>query len=122
VRAVFGFARLIGPDRSGDFGAALARTIGPLLPAHKTALANIRAVYPQKSAAEAKAIARGAWDNLGRTGGEYPHLSRLFDFDPEAAEPGRVEVDGIDHFLALRDDGKPGIIFSAHLGNWELPA
>jgi KDO2-lipid IV(A) lauroyltransferase len=36
--------------------------------------------------------------------------------------PGRTEVDGIEHFLALRDDGKPGIIFSAHLANWELPA
>src|SRR4051794_15580818 len=122
VRAVFGFARAIGPDRSADVGAALARWIGPLLPAHRTALANIRAAYPGKPEAEQRAIARGAWDNLGRTGGEYPHLGSLFDFDPDSAVPGRTEVDGIEHFLALRDDGKPGIIFSAHLGNWELPA
>ena len=122
VRAVFGFARLIGPERSGGIGAAIARRIGPLLPAHKTAIANIRAVFPEKSDADVRAIARGAWDNLGRTGGEYPHLGSLFDFDPDSAVPGRTEVDGIEHFLALRDDGKPGIIFSAHLGNWELPA
>jgi Kdo2-lipid IVA lauroyltransferase/acyltransferase len=122
VRAVFGFARLIGPERSGGTGAAIAKRIGPLLPAHKTAIANIRAVFPDKLDADVRAIARGAWDNLGRTGGEYPHLGSLFDFDPDSAVPGRTEVDGIEHFLALRDDGKPGIIFSAHLGNWELPA
>jgi KDO2-lipid IV(A) lauroyltransferase len=31
-------------------------------------------------------------------------------------------VGGIEHFERLRDDGLPGIVFSAHLGNWELPA
>ncbi|HST95676.1 MAG TPA: lipid A biosynthesis lauroyl acyltransferase [Microvirga sp.] len=122
VRGVFAFSRALGPERSGAVGAALTRTFGPLLRAHRTALANIRAAYPDKTDAEVKALARAAWDNLGRTGGEYPHLGRLFDFDPDSTTPGRTEVDGIDHFLALRDDGKPGLIFSAHLANWELPA
>jgi KDO2-lipid IV(A) lauroyltransferase len=122
VRGVFALSRALGPERSGAVGAALARTIGPLLSAHKTALRNIRAAYPGKSEADVRAMARAAWDNLGRTGGEYPHLGALFDYDPDRAEPGRVEVDGIEHFVSLRDDGKPGIIFSAHLANWELPA
>ena len=61
VRGVFGFARLIGPERSANVGAALARGVGPLLPAHKTALANIRAVYPEKSDADVKE----AWTRLG---------------------------------------------------------
>jgi KDO2-lipid IV(A) lauroyltransferase len=122
VRGVFAVAGALGPEKSGALGAAIAKRIGPLLPAHKTALANIRAAYPEKSDAEVRAIARGAWDNLGRTGGEYPHLGTLFDYDPDSETVGRTEVDGIEHFLALRDDGRPGIIFSAHLGNWELPA
>ena len=122
VRGVFALARALGPERSGAIGAAITRTFGPLLKAHKTALNNIRAVYPEKSNAEVKALALAAWDNLGRTGAEYPHLGRLFDFDPDSDVPGRTEVDGIDHFLSLRDDGKPGLIFSAHLANWELPA
>jgi KDO2-lipid IV(A) lauroyltransferase len=46
----------------------------------------------------------------------------LFDYNPDSPAPGRVEVDGIDHFVGLRDDGRPGLIFSAHLANWELPA
>lgn len=122
VRAVFGLARLVGPDRSAGIGAALARTIGPLLPPHRTALANIRAAYPQMPDDDVRALARDAWENLGRVGGEYPHLGSLFDFDPSSAVPGRVEVAGIEHFETLRDDGRPGLIFSGHLGNWELPA
>lgn len=122
VRGVFGLARLIGPERSSDFGAWLVRSVGPLLPQHRIALANLRAVYPEKTEAERRAIARGAWANLGRTGAEYAHLGEIFDYDPDATEPGRVEVVGIEHFLQLRDDGLPGIVFSAHLGNWELPA
>lgn len=122
VRGVFALARALGPDRSGDLGGWLARTVGPLLPQHRVAMANLRAAYPEAGEAAIRALARGAWANLGRTGAEYAHLGRLFDYDPDAALPGRIEVVGIEHFLALRDDGRPAIVFSAHLGNWELPA
>jgi KDO2-lipid IV(A) lauroyltransferase len=123
VAVVFGFLRLIGVERSANLGGWLARTIGPLLPVHRIALANIRAAYPEKSEGDVRSIARGAWDNLGRTAAEYPHLSRLFDWDAaNPSAPSRTEVSGIEHFEALRDDGKPGLIFSAHLANWELPA
>ncbi|MBV9076289.1 MAG: lipid A biosynthesis lauroyl acyltransferase, partial [Methylobacteriaceae bacterium] len=122
VRGVFAMARALGPERASDLGAWLVRSVGPLLPQHRVALRNLAAVYPELSEGERERIARGAWANLGRTGAEYAHLGRLFDYDPEAPRPGRVEVVGIEHFLALRDDGRPGIVFSAHLGNWELPA
>ncbi|CAH1657825.1 MULTISPECIES: lipid A biosynthesis lauroyl acyltransferase [unclassified Chelatococcus] len=123
VRAVFALFRALGPDRSSALGGAVARAIGPLFPAHRTAMTNLREAFPDKSEAERRAIARSAWDNLGRTGAEYAHLSVLFDYDHDNPQlDARVEVDGIEHFMALRDDGKPGIIFSAHLGNWELPA
>jgi KDO2-lipid IV(A) lauroyltransferase len=122
VRAVFALARALGPDRSGRVGAAIVRTVGPLLPQQRTALANVRAAFPEKSEAEVRAIVRGAWENIGRTGAEYAHLGVLFDFDDQNPNVGRCEVVGIEHFLALRDDGKPGLIFAAHLANWELPA
>ena len=122
TRSIFALARKLGPERSGDVGAALARRIGPLLPVHRTALANLRAAFPDRAESDIRALALKAWDNLGRTGGEYPHLGVLFDYDPDSTVPGRVEVDGIDHFVSLREDGKPGLIFSAHLANWELPA
>ena len=122
VRAVFGLARRLGPERSIEVGAAIARTVGPRLPQQRTALDNVRAAFPGLPEPEVRAIVRGAWDNLGRTGAEYAHLAELFDFDDQNPAAGRTDVEGIEHFLALRDDGKPGIIFSAHLANWELPA
>jgi Kdo2-lipid IVA lauroyltransferase/acyltransferase len=122
IRAVFALARLLGPERAAALGAALLRTIGPFLPAHRTALANLRAAFPSLPEPEVKNIALAAWDNLGRTGAEYAHLADLLDYDPDAAGPLRTEVAGIEHFFALRDDGKPGLIFAAHLANWELPA
>jgi KDO2-lipid IV(A) lauroyltransferase len=122
VRGVFALARWLGPDRSSNVGGAIARAVGPLLPQHRTAVANLRAAFPHKSEADLKAIARGAWENIGRVGAEYAHLGVLFDFDDQNPNVGRTEIDGIENFLALRDDGKPGLIFAAHLANWELPA
>ncbi len=122
VRVLFALARFLGPDRASDLGGWLARMLGPLFPAHRTALANVRAAFPGIADAEVRRIVRGAWDNLGRTAAEYAHLDTIFDFDPENPGAGRIEVEGIAHFEALRDDGKAGLIFSGHFANWELPA
>lgn len=123
VRGLFAILRALGPERSSDLGGGILRALGPLLPAHKTAMANLEAAFPEKSAQEITGIAAGAWENLGRTAAEYAHLATLFDYDHEnPTAPSRVEVDGIDYFNALRDDGRAGIIFSTHLANWELPA
>ncbi len=122
VRGLFALARRLGPDRSSEVSGAMLRRLGPLTPQHRIALRNLRAAFPEKGEEEIRAILAGAWDNLGRTVAEYAHLGDLFDFDPEADTPGRIEVEGIEHFVALREDGRPGIVFSAHLANWELPA
>jgi Kdo2-lipid IVA lauroyltransferase/acyltransferase len=121
VRGVFALARALGPDRSSAVGGAIARRLGPLLPQHRIGLENLRAAFPGKSEAEIRAILAGAWENIGRLGAEYPHLGQLFDYDHYSGEIGRIEVDGIEHFIALAEDGKPALIFSAHLANWELP-
>jgi KDO2-lipid IV(A) lauroyltransferase len=122
VRGVFALARALGPDRSSNIGGAIARRLGPLLPQQRIGLANLRAAFPDKSEAELRAILSGAWENVGRIGAEYPHLGELFDYDYWADATGRIEVEGVEQFMALRDDGKPGLIFSAHLANWEMPA
>jgi Kdo2-lipid IVA lauroyltransferase/acyltransferase len=122
VRSVFALARALGPDRSSNIGGAIARRLGPLLPQHRIGLKNLRAAFPEKGEAEIRAILVGAWENVGRLGAEYAHLGQLFDYDYFSGATGRVEVDGIEHFIALTEDGKPGLIFSAHLANWELPA
>ncbi len=117
--------RRIDPDCMANFAGRFMQTIGPLLPENKLAREQLSAAFPEKSAVEIHAILRGVWDNLGRMGGEFSQLDRLWDYD--AAHPerrSRIELGQreIDLFARLANDGKPALIFAAHLANWELPA
>lgn len=123
--AATGLLRLIealGPDRASNLGGRIARWIGPKLPVSNIARVNLEMVFPEKTEEEREAILKGVWDNLGRTACEYPHLDKLYDFEIEYYEPRRVEVSGIRNFQEMLWDGKPALIFTAHLANWELPA
>jgi Kdo2-lipid IVA lauroyltransferase/acyltransferase len=114
--------RCIDFDRAANAAAWVMRKVGPLLRGHRTARANLTAAYPDKSSAEIEHILTGMWDNLGRLAVEYANLDRLIDADdPNAgrivAAPGTLE-----RFLRLRDDGKPALLFTAHLANYEVGA
>jgi KDO2-lipid IV(A) lauroyltransferase len=116
--------RRTNPDRIADASAAFMRRVGPFFPEHRTGRANLVAAFPEKSAAEIEEILRGVWDNLGRVAAEYAHLDQLWDVDVERPSLGRIEIspEAAERFMRMRDDGKPALVFSAHLANWELPA
>ena len=122
VKWLIRLLRRANPDRASDFCGAVARRIGPLLPAHRIGQANLRAAFPDKDAAWIEATLREAWDNLGRVAGEYVHMARIWDFDPDHPSTGRIQTDSVPLFDLLRLDGKPALCFAAHLANWELPA
>ncbi|MBR0671270.1 lipid A biosynthesis lauroyl acyltransferase [Neoroseomonas soli] len=124
VRAVFALLRVLGPDAGPRIGAFLTRNLGPLTSANRIARDNIAAAFPEKTEAERAAILREAWDNLGRVACEYVHMDRIWDFDPTHPESGRITAtpETVALYERLREDGKPAIVFSAHLANWELPA
>jgi KDO2-lipid IV(A) lauroyltransferase len=109
--------------RMADNLSRITRTFGPLLPEHRIGRANLVAAFPEKSTAETDRILMGVWDNLGRVAAEFAHIDRLTNSDPSApgdeitADPATSE-----RFHRLRLDGKPALIFAAHLANWELPA
>ena len=105
-----------------NFAARLMRNVGPLLPEHRIGRANLKAAFPEKSDAEIEAILRGVWDNLGRVTVEFAHIDRLAEGDPWHRTFIDYDAGSIERFLALREDGKPALVFAAHLGNWELPA
>jgi len=121
--ALFNLVRRTNPDRMTNFAGPFMRTIGPWLPEHRTGRANLMAAFPEKSAAEIEKILAGVWDNLGRVAAEFAHLDRLWEYDFERPNAGRIEFTprSMELFLQLRDDGKPALVFAAHLGNWELP-
>ncbi len=77
IRALVWLARALGPARSTAFGAAVLRTLGPLLPAHRTALANLRAAFPEMPEARAEADRPGGMgqsraDGRGVRPSRYP--------------------------------------------------
>lgn len=110
----YGLFRLLPLDRASGLGGFLFHIIGPRLAISRRARRNLGRAFPAKSPAEIEAVIRGVWDNLGRTLGELPHLGEIV--------ASRVEVVGADMLVGLRDDGRPGLFFSAHLANWEIAA
>ncbi len=122
VGGLFGMLRRMQPERASNMMGALARRAGPLLREHRIGRAQLAASFPERDAAWVEATLRDAWENLGRVAGEYVHLDRIWDYDPERPDAGRVTTDAGPVLEELRDDGKPALLFTAHLANWELPA
>ena len=115
--------RRTDPHRMAGRAGKFMRTLGPFLPEHRIGRANLQAALPEKSSHEIEAILAGVWDNLGRVGAEFAHLDRLWDYDFARPNVGRIEFTArsVELYERLRDDGKPALIFAAHLGSWELP-
>lgn len=114
ARAVGGGLRALGLDAASNLMAGLARMIGPRLGPSRVARRNLAvAGYDE---AEAERILAGMWDNLGRTIAEYPFLKEICDH-PRLS---RIEIADDRSIAAAREAGKGGIIFSAHMGNWEI--
>ena len=66
----------------------------------------------------------GVWDNLGRVAAEFAHIDRLHIVDPDRPGPEDITYSQrtFDLFHQLRLDGKPALLFTSHLANWELSA
>ncbi len=116
--------RAIDRKRMADFGAAFMRALGPRLKEHRIGRANLIAAFPQKSETEIGSILSGVWDNLGRVAAEFAHIDRLRVLEPPKEPVGDIVYtpETEEGFHRLRRDGKPALIFAAHLANWELPA
>jgi Kdo2-lipid IVA lauroyltransferase/acyltransferase len=119
------FLRLIDADRLAGIAGWVMRRIGPLLPENEVGRANLAAAFPEKSTKEIDAILRGVWDNLGRVSALFAHLDRIWDYDfdhPERSKRYEIGPATRERLARLAGDGKPALIFAAHLANWELPA
>jgi len=102
--------------------AWVARTVGPWTGEHRIGRANLAAAFPEKPAEEIERILRGVWDNLGRVVAEFAHLDRLAVGDPHHLPYIHFDDVSGGRFDQVRDDGRPALVFAAHLANWELPA
>ena len=117
ARMVLALFRALGPVTASNLGGWVARMVGPILPVSRVAETNLILALPELDSAGRRRVVRGAWENLGRTVAEFPHLATLRE--GTSAGPGWDAV-GTEHLASLVAQGGPGIFFSGHIGNWEM--
>lgn len=117
VWVAFIFFHYILPFKvSVAFGGWLARTIAPIAPLSKRARKNLKKCYPDMSSTEINRLVREMWDNYGRLAAEYANADAFWD----GQNLKNIEIRGIENLKHIQEDGKPGIIFTAHTGNWQM--
>src|SRR6202044_78981 len=107
-----------------NFAGALARKVGPLFKEHRIGRDNLRAAFPEKSAAEIERILAGVWDNLGRIAVEFAHLDEfcIADFGRQTPDVITYTLETKIRYDTMAASGHAILGFAAHLANWELPA
>ena len=121
VRFGLGLFQIIGLKNASNLASFLARLIGKRISVHNLARKNIVQSLPKLSATEVDEVLDKMWDNLGRIVGEFVHIAKFTGkelmeyvcFDEESKK-------NIADIKRNFNDGKGGIIFSAHIGNWEI--
>lgn len=113
---LFAVLRALGVEGASGFGGGLLRTLGPLTGTHKTVTRNLRIAFPDMDARERDRLAVDQWEQTGRTFAELAVMDRL------TPESGRIDVVGLERLHAIRDSGKPVVLVSGHLANFEVMA
>jgi Lauroyl/myristoyl acyltransferase len=117
--------RRTDPLWASNTAGKLLRGVGPWLKEHRIGRENLKHAFPDWPPEKVEEVLGGVWDNLGRIGAEFIHFDHLWPvLDPATGVMDGIEFtpETIERFIQLRDDGKPALIFAAHLANWELPA
>ena len=114
ARGLIAIVRMFPVEVASAFGAWIGRTIGPLLPISRMATRNIERAFPEKTRNEVDVIVRGMWDNFGRVVFEFPNLHKI----RFSGSNPHVQLVNVEEVIRARDDGKPGLFVSGHIGNW----
>jgi len=118
VRLAVWIFLLIGQKKAADYSAKIAQFIGKKLAVHKLAYRNLSNAMPQLSEKEKEKILDDMWDNLGRIIGEFAHIAKY----PSEKTLSFIEIseESKNNLKDIKQSGKGGIIFGAHIGNWEI--
>jgi len=97
-------------------GGSLAG-LGRLFPRlSRTAERNLQLAFPDISEVERRKMLRGCFENLGRLLAVFSHLTKLNRQPIEQL----IEIDGLEHLVRAQQRGRGVILFTGHIGAWEL--
>ncbi|SJZ51852.1 lipid A biosynthesis lauroyl acyltransferase [Consotaella salsifontis] len=118
--ALMALLRLVPPRVAMSIAARVGSLLGPLIPRHRVMLDNLRRAYPEKDEAWIERTARGNWREMGHMAAEYVFLDKLVDLSSIGQPDALVEVEGIPRFFEILDHKGPIVLFTAHMGCFEL--
>lgn len=95
---------------TGQLGYLLAGNL------RRTGQRNLELAFPETNSANKDRLLRGCFDSLGRMLGEFSQLSRITPDELRQI----LDCEGLEHLKAAQASGRGVILFTAHLGAWEL--
>lgn len=116
-RLVVGVVRLLPEGLANAIGSALGILTGSVLRIRRDVVdQNLARAFPDRAAGEREQIARESYRHLGR------EAVATFRLAYESAERirERTEVEGLEALRATRAAGRPCVLVTGHLGNWEV--
>ena len=82
----------------------------------RTGLRNLELAFPEMRQSERRRLLRGCFENLGRLLGVF---SQFGTAAPQTLQ-SMIECEGLEHIEAARQSGHGTILFTGHVGAWEL--
>ena len=118
------FCKLLGINYASSLGGQLAKFFGPFTILDKRATNNLKKVFPQADKTKLTQIRLGMWENLGRTLAELAFANKLNPYKNKGINSyknkPRFSIIGEKYIDDLNNNNRGAILFSAHIGNWEI--
>ena len=115
ARAVLGLFRRLTLQRGMALGRAVGR-LGFWFPQlRRTGERNLELAFPDLPDYERRRLLRGSFENLGRLLAIFSHFA-----DDRQAVKEMFAVEGLEHFAGAIAQGHGVILFTGHVGAWEL--
>ncbi|MBI1798739.1 MAG: lysophospholipid acyltransferase family protein [Candidatus Eisenbacteria bacterium] len=117
ARAWIAGLRALPPSRALETGARLGDVVRVAGVRRRVAEANLALAFPERDAAERGTILCAHYRELGRVSAEYARLASLVHAPGDEVV---AEVQGLEHLIRARDQGRGAILLTGHFGNFEL--
>ena len=121
VLSLIKFISLLSYRLASDIGGLLGRIAYLADARHRNiSLNNLQRAFPERAAKSITLIARKAFENLGRSAGEFIYIATR---RPQGLLPSLYEwvtIEGRTNLDKAAERGKGVIYLTAHFGNWEL--